>query len=75
MSVIDDMIDRIERVARAICASKGLNPDAEVQAASPNAFANPRIVGSGVATVCYGPQWELYIKEAKTFIAAYDALQ
>lgn len=70
-----DALDRLEAVARALCAADGLDPDEEVAGGSPSDFLTPRIDGFGMDALIWGPRWQTYVKPAQARIAAEQAPQ
>ncbi|MDB5422263.1 MAG: hypothetical protein JWR59_2210 [Brevundimonas sp.] len=66
--------EQLERVARAICAARGHNPD-ELAEGSKDDFLNPQHNGLyGLHSAHSGPAWETFAQEAAVFIAASKAL-
>lgn len=66
--------ERLERVARAMCQADSQSPDEEVTSPHPESFVVQRHRGLGMGAECFGPRWETYHKEARRFLAAFDAL-
>ncbi len=68
-------MDKIERVARAICQAKGERPD-EIIDGPIEAVTMPMAGGGVVYTTGPRPipKWSEYIAQAKVFVAAYEAM-
>ena len=70
------MQDEVERVARAICAARGEDPDAPRETGG----VEPReeIGENGAIAVMMAPvvgrSWQKYIYQAREFIASYRAI-
>ncbi|MCW3101530.1 MAG: hypothetical protein JWL77_7148 [Chthonomonadaceae bacterium] len=69
-------MDKIERVARAICAARGNNPDLDsgrgpMKAVERRTSAHSTFVEFGPEP---RPNWREHETEAKVFIAAHEAL-
>lgn len=56
-------MDRVEQVARAICAADGRNPDGAAEPGQAGGDAPER-----------PPNWHRYRDEAKRIVAAFEAL-
>lgn len=66
--------DQLERVARAICAARGQNPDDEAHGGRED-FVFPQHNGqTGFMSSYRGRAWEAHAKEAAVFIAAFKAI-
>jgi hypothetical protein len=64
---MSDHDPRIEKIARAICASLDENPDKLVSIAA-------HFAPGGRTKNVAGPQWHKHIRKAQIHIAAHDAL-
>ena len=60
-----------EIVARALCTAEGLDPNEIVSAGGAEPVA---VDGSVVVAPTEQPQWQRFVKEARKFIAAHQAI-
>jgi hypothetical protein len=64
-------MDRLERVARALCIGEGENPDGEAQSHALSEFA--AMQAAEARGEVFKPRWREFEKKAQAFIAAFDA--
>lgn len=69
-------MDKLERVARAICRAKGKDPDVDSGNGRLIAVTKRTSSFSTVSSQEREPQsnWTLFMDEARVFVAAHDAL-
>jgi hypothetical protein len=66
-------MNKIEKVARALCKFEGKDPDALYQTGTIEVVSlGHGAVGPGTGQA---PQWQMYSYEARRFITAYDVLE
>ncbi|RAK66365.1 hypothetical protein [Phenylobacterium kunshanense] len=65
-------MDKIERVARAICAARGKNPDGDSGTGALRTVRRGNLVTQDRDPI---PNWRLSETDAKVFIAAQEALE
>ena len=63
----------IEKMARAMCAAEGVDPDNDVELEVSEAFETPR-AEDVLLTHGVGPAWKRYKRLAKLHLAAHEVL-